>query len=318
MPFVLPELVIESVIRDGFTNARKNSEAVISDVFGNLTRAFAEKKYGEREIAKIQKLVEEKEVSVVHAFSMVQANLPCISIQLLGDNEDESKASIGDHAGFYDVPMTDPDELAALVIVESFQPTAYNTNTGAVSVPDEVDLSLVYANLVFVDSVGVEHTILGGIDNTPGRKSFMVAKSVEVSLAPGAEIKSSINFKRYETRSNVERVQILIGIHTGDPLTTKYLYTLVKYFILSRKKDVIRRDFQLASYNGSDFHRNMEYKGDSIYSRNITITGMLQHDWRSDLVDLVDQVIIKVKVPADKYGNEALDREDQTVQVNKD
>jgi hypothetical protein len=314
MPFVLPEITIESILRDGFKNARRNSDDVIRDVFGNLTRAFADKKYGEKEINKIKKLVEDKEVSIVHSFNMVQAEIPCISIQLVSDTEDERKAHLGDHVGFYDMPFVDQSKS---VIVSSFETLSYDQTTGIVTVPDSVNLAPVYANLLFVDQAGLEFQILGGIDNTPGQKKFAIQKQAEVVVGISCEIKTSINFDRYQTRGNVEKVNILLGIHTQDPLLTKYVYTLVKYFLLSRKKDLINRDIQLSTYTGSDFTRNGEYAADAVYSRYLTVNGMVQHDWRSDLVELVDSVEVNVKVPADKFGNKALELENQTVKVNK-
>lgn len=314
MPMIIPDLIIESVIRDGFQNARRNEE-VIDDVFGNLSRAFAEKKYGDKEINKIKSLVQNNEVSIVHSFNLVDANMPCVSIQLLNDLEDERRAHLGDQIGFNDIPFADQ---TVTVIVSSFTPTAYDLVTGLVTVPDGVNLSQVYANLLFVDNAGVEHQIIGGIDNTVGQKKFAVAKQSEVTIGIGCEIKTSINFSRYKQKGNVEKAQILMGVHSKDPLITRYIYTLVKYFLLSRKKDLISRDFQLSTYNGSDFSRNMEYKGDAVFSRYLTVSGMLQHDWRSDLVELVDSIEIEVKVPADKYGNAALNLQNQTVKTNKD
>lgn len=315
MSFVLPDLVIESIIRDGMQNARRLPDDVITDVFGNLTRSFADKKYGQKEIDKIKSLVEEKEVSIVHSYNLVNVSIPCISIQLINDTEDERRAHMGDQVAFYEVPFADQ---SVTVIVSSFEALTYDVNTGIVTVDDTVNLSQVYANLLFIDQAGVEHQILGGIDNTAGQKKFAIEKQGEVTLGVGCEIKTSINFNRYKTKGNIEKINILLGIHTPDPLITKYLYTLVKYFLLSRKKDLISRDLQLSTYSGSDFTRNMEYKADAVFSRYITVTGFVQHDWRSDLVELVDHVDVNVKVAADKYGNNALGLTNQTVKTTKD
>jgi len=317
MPFVLQDLVIESVLRDGFENARANPE-VINDVFGNLTRSYAMKKYGEPEIAKIKNMVINKEVSIVHSYHMVDANMPCISIQLLGDTEDEAKSHFSDHIGYYDIPMTSQQDLDALIIVPAFEPISYNAKTGILRIPNSVDLSSVYANLLFIDADGNEYPILGSINNQPDSKTIGIQKEADVVLGVGCLIKSSINFRRYEAKGNVEKCQILLGVHTRDPLTTKYLYTLVKYFMLSRKNDLIKRDFQLATYNGSDFHRNNDYVGDAIFSRFLTVSGTLQHDWRSDLVKLIDSVQVDVLVEADRLGNQDLKREEQTIKLTKD
>jgi hypothetical protein len=316
MSFVFPELIIESIIKDGLENARSLPSA-IDDVFGNLTRSFSSAKYGQTEIDKIHKVIQEKEVSVVHSFNLVHSKMPCISIQLISDTEDERQAHLGDYVSTVDEPYTDPQDIASTVIVESFQPSSYNPKTGVVTVPDSVNLADVYANLLFIDSAGVEHTILGGIVNDLGKKQFIIGKNSDVALTTGAEIRTSINFRRYQKKGNIEQVSLLIGVHTKDALLTKYLYTLVKYFILSRKADLISRDFLLSTYQGTDFNRNMEYKADVIYTRSLTISGTIQPDWRSDLVQLVDNVKVQIEVEKDMYGNEELGLEDSTVKVTE-
>lgn len=313
MSFRVPDLIVESILRDGLANARRD-ESVLDDVFSDLTLAFASKKYGDAEIDKIKKIFQNQEVSIVHSFNLTASNLPCISIQLADDREDSSRAHIGDHTQFYDVMFT-PEEQAKAIFVSSFQPTSYNPNTGIVKVPDSVNLAQVYANLLFVDQAGVQHVILGGISNETGSKQFIIEKNGEVSLSNGAIIKTSIDHNTYEIKGNVESSQIILGIHTKEALLTKYLYTMVKYIILSRKKDMTIRGFSLTTYNGSDFHRNMDYLGDTVFTRFFNISGVLQHAWRSDKVQLIDSVDIIAKVPKDRLDNDQLERTDQTVQV---
>lgn len=317
MGFHFPEIILESVIKDGLENARRIPDAV-NDVFSNLTRSFSSKKYGEAELEKILKVIRDKEVSVVHHHSLANAKSPCVSVQLLSDVEDEQRSYFGDHVMMEQTFFSDPDDLANLIVVDSFTPDSYDSKTGEIKVPDGVNLAEVHVNLLFTDASGSEFSILGGISNEAGTKRFFIAKNQTVDLGAGAVIKSSLNYRKYQVKGNTEKTQILVGIHTKDALLTKYLYTLVKYFILSRKNDMISRDFQLSSYQGSDFNRNIEYQGDVVYSRYLTISGMLQPTWRSDLVELIDVVDVRTNVPRDDYGTEDLGLEDSTVQVSEE
>lgn len=316
MSFKLPDLIIESILRDGFANARRD-ETIIDDVFCDLSMPFASKKYGEKEINKIKDMIRNKEVSIVHSFNLVNANMPCISIQMSDDRENPDRSHMGDMIHYSTIPFNTPEKIQATIFVESFTPVSYDTNTGKVVVDPPVSLATVHTNLIFVDGAGVEHTIVGGISNEPGDKYFFIGKSEEVSLDPGAEIKTSIDYDIYERHGNIEETQLILGIHSKDALLTKYLYTLVKYFTLSRKRDLTTRGFQLNTYSGSDFHRNTEYAGDVVFSRFFNVTGILQHSWRSDKVQLVDNIEVKVLVPIDRLTNDDLDREDQTVQVTE-
>lgn len=301
MPFVMPELILESVVRDGLENVRRDP-SLLDDVFGNLTRAFASEKYGTTEIEKIKTAIVEREVSVVHSLSHVNSGLQTdgktlmISFNLGEESEDESKAGMGDHFATMDVAFKTPSKIAAVTKVAAFTPTAYNAKTGIVTIPDAVNLAPVHVNLLFVDASGTEFNINGSINNTTGSKTIGIDKGVEVDLGPGAEIKSSITFDRYQVKSNIDKTTILLGCHSKEPLLTKYLYTLVKYFLLSRKKDLISRDFQLSTYRGSDFQRNENYTADHVFSRWLTISGMIQHDWNNEKVDLIDNVEVNLTI----------------------
>jgi len=316
MSFKLPDLIVESIIRDGLNNARRD-ETVIEDVFQDLTLSFASKKYGQAEIEKIKTVIRNKEVSVVHAFAINNITNPCISIHLSEDFEEESQAPMGGYQRNFTQPFTSPEKLAALVRVPSFTPTSYDSAVGTVYVPDGVNLAAVHKNLLFVDTDKNEFYILGGINNELGAKQFLIEAGATPTIGAGCEIKSSIDYDQFLQRGNAERTAIVLGIHTQEALLTKYLYTLVKYFILSRKRDMITRGFQLNNYSGSDFQRNQDFEANNVFSRHITLSGLVLHDWRSDKVQLIDNVDVRVKVPKDKLGNVALGLTDQTIQVKE-
>ena len=313
----MPEIVIESVIREGFENARNNPE-VIDDVFGELTRAYAASKYGEAELDAIKKLTQEREVSITHAFNLTNTKMPSISIQLGEDTEDTQRSQLGDFAELQDRLLSDPNDLANLIVIPSFTPDSYDSNSGRIAVPDSVDLSAIYKNLLFVDAVGAEHVIQGGVDNTLGNRGFFIPAQATVSIGAGSEVKSSINFNRFKVKSNRENTTLVIGIHAQNSLYTKYLYILVKYFVLSRKEDLCNRGIELSTYSGSDFNRNQAYGGDVVYSRYFTLKGHVRHSWDDSKVALIDNVSVIVKVDKDELSDSELERGEPTVQQTDD
>lgn len=312
MPFILSDLVIESIIRDGLDNLRRD-ETIVDDVFQNLTRVFAKSKYGQREIAKIKKHFIDNEVKVVHSFGDVKANMPCISIQLIDNPEDTKLARMDDFEDDVRTDITDPAELADLIVESNITIDSYDAQSGIVYIDDSADLSDVHRNLILEDIDGNEFNILGGVDNTNGSKKVLIEPNQEIlNISGPALIKSSLNFTQNELRGTTEWDNLLLGVHTKEALTTKYLYTLVKYFLLSRKLDMMKRGIELSTYSGSDFNRNMEYAGDKVYTRFLTMKGKVEHTWSSDKVDLIDDIQIEVKVPRDIVGPEGFP--DATVQ----
>ena len=195
MSFTLPDLVIESVLREGLLEMRTRTEDRLNVIFNFENLGNVGTKYNDE----IEKLTDfflgnsttntpAAEIAVVHSFSEVQTKSPCISIQLSSDIEDRT-----------------------LTMLEDF----------------------------------------GGIDED--------------------------NFDIGATHSNI---QIMLGVHTKDALITKYLYTIVKYILLSKKEDLINRCLINMSYSGSDFTRNLQYKGDIIFDRFLTVSGRIEDNWK--------------------------------------
>lgn len=289
--FNIPELIIESLIRDGIQNVR-DDETIIDDIFAQLTRSYASRKYGQTEIDKIKTMIA-KEIAVVFSYNEVDAKVPCFSIMIGSDNEDKRRAHLNDHYEEIIEEITDADELEALHRVDDITVLSYDPLSGKVLVSDATDLSSIYKGMLFVDADSAEHTILGGINNAIGDKSFFIQKNDEVDFStPTSFIKSNLDYKQYEVKGLTSDIQLIIGAHSKDALTTKYLYILLKYFIFSRKADMIKRGIVVSSYNGSDFNRDSQFVGDHVFTRFLTVSGKVDDLWRSDQVVLIDNIQI--------------------------
>ena len=290
MSFAFPELVIESIIRDGLEDIRQNPE-FLDDVFGEFTKAYATRKYGQAEIDKIKALIDKKNIAVVHSFHEASAKSPCYSIQLGLEGEDKT-SRLDDFEEDERVTITDAVRLDQLKKVTNLVPTAYDPVTGKISVDDSVDLSPVYAAYLYEDGSGTIHQIQPGISNTPGSKCFFVVPQSEVDIINPGEIRSFITEDQFEIRSVTNEIRLLIGVHTKEALLTKYLYVLLKYILLSRKSDTLKRCFDRMKLEGSDFTRDFAYQGDMVFTRFLTVMGYTDDQWRSDQVNLIDSVEI--------------------------
>ena len=167
-----------------------------NSIDGGLDGSVSSKYTGEP--ARIRDFFKNSQVAIVQSFSDVQANLPCISIQLANDGEDQGLAMTDDFGGIDGV--FDSDVPARNRIGR--------------------DQNIIHAN-------------------------------------------TTIN----------------IGIHTKEQLLTKYLYNITKYFILSAKEDLIRQNFIIATFRGSDFTRDASWQGDHVYTRFLNISGKTEDSW---------------------------------------
>ena len=314
MSFTLPDLVIESVLREGF-KALKQNPNVIDHVFSSLVQPHISKKYGERELRRIKETLFKTDWSFVHTFAEVESKTPCVSIQLGAEQESRDLTHLEDLNEEATRKITDPDKLADLVRVTGIFPTLYDFEAGIVYVDDGANLSSVYANLIFVDASGNEFKILGGIVNSPGQKQFMVEPRSEVDISDAGLIKSGIDFEQFSVRGTHSDIQVLLGIHSKDALVTRYMYILVKFILLARKEELIRRNLLNMAYQGSDFARSVEYRGDQVYTRYLTVSGKVEDTWNSDKATIFDNVEAIILVPKDTKTTEDLERENQTIQV---
>lgn len=305
MSFIISDLIVESIIRDGMESVRRDP-TIIDDIFQDISRNLGplmDAKYGDREINKIKEYFTEREVHVVQAFSQVESNLPAVSIQLIDNTESIPRAHLDDWEDDVQTPITDPKDLADLIVVSGIIITAYSPSSGTIHIDNSINLADVHVNHLIVDVDGTEFPITGGIDNTLGQKQVMIGADSAFNDAGPALIKSALNFTQHEQRGVIEDERLLLGIHTEERLLTIYLYTLIKYFLLARKKDLIERGFQLSTFSGSDFTRNLEYV-EPVFSRYLTVSGIIQNSWTSDKVIPIDLVDVEVLVEKDKAGSD--------------
>lgn len=285
----LVDLIVESLIRDGIQFLRQNTSRV-DDIFSPLLRTYNQRKYGQAEIDKIKSLLTSKEIAVVHSFHEAAAKSPCFSIQLGSENEAKERARIGDFEDDVQVPIEDEAEL---IRVPDFTPTSYDPVTGKVSVDDAVDMSACHPGYLFVDADGIEFEVKLGISNVPGNKFFFIDKFQTPNVSDDCFIKTFLNYTQHEEKGDTSAVNILIGCHSKDALTTKYLYMILKYIMKSRKKDLILRGMVNSSFQGSDFTRDLRYEGDMVFTRFYTLSGQVDDSWQSEDVDLIDAVEIE-------------------------
>lgn len=287
MGFTLPDIVIESVIRDGLESLKSKPE-IIDDIFNTLKLPYAERKYGQQAIDDIKTWISSNEdgIAVVHSMLAAPGRAPCYSIQLGSDVEDRRSSHLGDDIDTIEIPLTG-DDLLPFQKITNLIPTSYDPATGVLSIDDSVDLSKVYNGYLYVDGSGVEFEIFA-ISETPGMKFVVIAKNATPDVANAGLIKSPIDSERFEVKGIFSDVQLLLGVHTKDALTTKYLYILLKYFILGRKKSLIARGFEVATISGSDFTRDLRYEGDVVYTRFLTVSGKIEDSWSSNQIPDID------------------------------
>lgn len=96
MAHVMPQVALHRIIWQGIQILKKNP-AILDDIFQYYTLDPINRDYGQKYIDNVKKWFLETEIPVVQAWSLNPQQAPQIAIRLSSEQEDESKAAIGDH-----------------------------------------------------------------------------------------------------------------------------------------------------------------------------------------------------------------------------
>ena len=129
------DFILDTIIRAGLEWFRTDPTAP-KQVYGHLAAPWLSSKYGEAKIAEIAAFVKKYEIRVVQHFSLIDATVPCISIQLLDGNEATDRAGLADHQQMVDV--LDADDMVKGRTEVGYAPIIDNMHIGihAITTPD--------------------------------------------------------------------------------------------------------------------------------------------------------------------------------------
>jgi len=97
----MPEIVVQKVLEYGIKRLRSN-KAEFYDLFAQFTQDELAADYGDKYLDEVWKWFSTSKIPVVKAWSFNAQVIPCISVHLANETEDEGKAGIGDYAGTFD------------------------------------------------------------------------------------------------------------------------------------------------------------------------------------------------------------------------
>jgi hypothetical protein len=96
--WIMPQIALQKVIQVGLRDLKDNPSK-LDDIFNYMNSDDIAADYGTEYIDKIKTWLATTKVPVIHAWTFNVDRVPCISIHLAAESEDESKASIGDYFG---------------------------------------------------------------------------------------------------------------------------------------------------------------------------------------------------------------------------
>jgi hypothetical protein len=96
MAFVMPEIVVQRVIQKGIRELKQDDSA-FDEIFGQMLESELIDDYGQSYIDQIRNWFKESKIPVLQSWTYNTNIIPCYSIHLSAEQEDEQKAAIGDY-----------------------------------------------------------------------------------------------------------------------------------------------------------------------------------------------------------------------------
>lgn len=300
----LTEFVFETILRDGLNELRLNPDR-LDDIFSQFLKTYFNNQYGQDKIDELKTWVTNNQIKIVHAKAQIPTQAPCVSIQRVRSDEDESIQQFSDMYEEVDEGIT------PTVVVPTVTPGTYDSVTGKLTITNAADLSDVCPGYVFVDASDQKFTIGTGSSNLSGNKFINIGTGKSPDLGGDGRIESFLDFKRTERRQVRLRDTIAIGCHAKNQVhLAKFLFAIVYYVLKSRNDVLEQRNIQLSKGDTTIFDLEEEFKGELLYSRYIQMQCITCFDWDQGEVNLIDCFDTTVKAEENAQDFEVNTSED--------
>lgn len=96
--WTMPQIAMMEVLKKGIEELKSNPDK-LEDIFGYMRLDGVSNTYGDQYINQVKDWFINTKIPVLQAWSLSQQRIPCISVHLSSESEDESKAAIDDYLG---------------------------------------------------------------------------------------------------------------------------------------------------------------------------------------------------------------------------
>jgi len=291
------DLIVRAALVEGMEDIRSNPW-LLDDIFGQCaTPGILKDTYGFKEIRRAREWFTKTDICVVMDNRADDIRTPCITVHLGASSERRDRASLGDEGldEYLDGSQTiqAPEAANPVVILGPFTPRSYDPATGVVALPDSETATDVYAGqflLSRADGRAYE------IEEVLGSYSFRIASAPPALTADfaGAVVIPRFEVQRLHRQLTYFDETYQIGLHVhGDPAQLIWLYSIAVFVLLRYKKRLLEgRGFELSTFSATDMIRNEAFEAEKVFSRFISLSGVVQHDWVESVAPPIEGVQI--------------------------
>jgi len=296
MSFTPVDLVLLRAIKESMANIRANPW-ILDFIFERLIEEGLDlqKLYGEREINRAKSWFLKNNIDVRLAYNLDGVQFPCVAIELLNSNESKQYAVLGDVAA----PAWNEDVsqnnyvITPRALVGPFSSVNYSITTGEVTLPDGYDTELIFQNQALFAPLTKQEYIITSLNNTT-TNSFYIESGLRENFT-GSYITPA--YKTLKVRREIAQFQETYNFKIlvqGDVGQLVWLHTIVAYLLLKFRKTLLeKKNIGVTTISSGPIMQEdaNAFGGEVIYSRNISMEGIAEVTWVSDLLQKFEGTI---------------------------
>jgi hypothetical protein len=281
------DIIIRTALVAAINDLRKNAWA-LDYVFSSLTRdTLTNEVYGQKEIDKAKEWFLKTNIPVINSLRVDNIQLPCISLSLQESSEQEN--TLADRN--YETEELYNEVLP--VLYGPFSALTYDSVTGEMLLPNDL-LQAIPPN----EGMVIE-------DSANNKFSILEAHGAMVNIAPNSIVQTGKLWlksrfpQRVQLESATFRESYVIGCHSrGEPYECLYLHSIALFALLRYRQEYLEgRGFERSVVSSTDLRINDSFDAEIVFSRFISLNGVVRQYWPKQILNAVESVVIRDKEP---------------------
>lgn len=270
------DILIRGAVMAGLEDLRKNPFLLDYVFMWYANDDLTNKTYGETERQRAKKWFLSTEIFVSMNYRADDPKFPLVSIGL--------QSSVEDYATLGDVNMDTDEDVPSVevtttpdILLGPFTPKSYDSVTGTVTLPDELDTTNLFIGTILVDTTsGVGYPIIQVNDGTV----FKIEAGVTANFT-NAFIAPIDSFYIVSLESCLFKQTFSIKVFAqGEPLHVLYLQSIIEFILLRYKETLLEgRGFDRSTISTGPLYNFVETDKDLVFVRDITLNGYVRQYW---------------------------------------
>jgi hypothetical protein len=296
------DIIIKTAIDLGIEDMKKNPW-LLNHMLSDLVKiGYFRDKYGEKQIESCKEWFRNAQIDVYMRARDDKDRLPCVTVQMGPSNEKPEMKTMADQSTERAVLM--PNQIGKPIpyMVKPFTPMGYDEDTGIVSVPSTVDLSLVTPDMILVNpATGQGYLIQDTVDEGILIESNLNIQASQFGVVPQYQYYIAMIEHSFFDESYI------IGCHAhGDPQNVLFLWSIVKYSILRYRESLLEANGfceSTVSSSGPDFDEAFTTQGgEKAWARFMTLQGQTENTWIKSPRRIIEVANLRKKTSAGYIG----------------